>query len=204
MSSFHIYTIIIKKFWYFQIIKYIDNFCLNFWFLVSIRQAICSKFWLYSKIGHGKVLKESQFKSVSNFNLIVSFNQKNIISYYWLMGVKFSSIYHNYQKILIFSDNQIYWQFFLNFRFLVSLRQALYLKFLIYSKIRQGKVLKETQNKNVYKYNFIALFIQRNIILYCWFIGVKFSPLCHNHIELLIFSDCQIYWHFYEKIVFLV
>ena len=170
---------------------------------MSIRQAICSKFWTYSKIGNGKVLKESQFKSVSNFNFTVSFIQRNIISYYWLMGVKVSTIYHNYEKIRIFTDNQIYWQFFLNFWFLVLLRQALYLKFLTYSKIGRGKVLKESQIKNVW-YIFIVFFTQRNIILYYWFIGVKFLPIRYNHIELLIFSDCQIYWHFYEKFGFLV
>ena len=120
---------------------------------MSIRQAICSKFWTYSKIGHGKVVKESQLKSVSNFNLTISFVQRNIISYYWLMGVKFSPIYHNYQKILIFSDIQIYLQFFLNFGFLVSLRQVLYLKFVTYSKIGHGKVFKKNQIKNVWKYN---------------------------------------------------
>ena len=115
------------------------------------------------------------------------------------MGVKFSPIYHSYQKILIFSDIQIYLQFFLNFGFLVSLRQVLYLKFVTYSKIGHGKVLKNSHIKNVRKYNFIVFFIQRNIILYYWLIEVKFSSICRNHIELLIFSDCQKYWHFYEK-----
>ena len=65
------------------------------------------------------------------------------------MGVKFSPIYHNYQKILIFSDIQIYLQFFLNFGFLASFRQVLYLKFVTYSKIGHGKVLKKSQIKNV-------------------------------------------------------
>ena len=103
------------------------------------------------------------------------------------MEVKVSTIYHNYEKIRIFKDNQIYWQFFLNFWFLVLLRQALYLKFLTYSKIGHGKVLKESQIKNVWKYIFIVFLFKETLSYITGLLGSNF------HLYAIIILN---YWYF--------